>query len=308
MRASLSGRHTYLNSPIKKIRFTARALVWAWMAPQFSIVTPSFLQPQYLRLCSASVLDQADVTVEHLVQEGGGVGGLDGWCPCDPRVHLCVEPDSGMYDAVNRGFSKARGLILGHLNADEQYLPGALSTVWRVFEDNPNLDVIFGDVVLLNSQWIPVSYRRVILPNKLHTKRVHLGTMTCSAFFRRRLLERNLYYPTEWKTIGDAVLVLKWLKSGVTMRTIHRPLAAFVFTGANLGNSATAIEEGRRFAGQHKTNYWVGLAAQAQHRIRKLAAGAYLRRGVNIQIYLPDHHSNRMVLTAKSVGFTWPRQ
>jgi glycosyltransferase involved in cell wall biosynthesis len=278
------------------------------MAPQFSIVTPSFLQPQYLRLCSASVLDQGGVTVEHIIQEGGGVGGLDGWSPSDPRVHLCVEPDSGMYDAVNRGFSKARGLILGHLNADEQYLPGALSTVWQVFEDNPDLDVIFGDAVLLNSHWIPVSYRRVILPNKLHTKRVHLGTMTCSTFFRRRLLDKNLYYPTEWKTVGDAVLVLKWLKSGVTMQTIRHPLAAFVFTGANLGNSATATEEGRRFAGQHKTNYWIDLAAKAQHRILKLMAGAYRRRDINIQIYLPGHESNRTVVTAKSVGFSWPRQ
>jgi glycosyltransferase involved in cell wall biosynthesis len=294
--------------PDKKTRFAARALVWALMAPQFSIVTPSFLQPQYLRLCSASILDQGGVTVEHIVQEGGGIGGLDGWCPSDPRVHLYVETDSGMYDAVNRGFSKARGLILGHLNADEQYLPGVLSTVWQVFEDNPDLDVIFGDVVLLDSQWIPVSYRRVIMPKKLHTKRVHLGTMTCSTFFRRRLLDKNLYYPTEWKTVGDAVLVLKWLKSGVTMQTIHRPLAAFVFTGANLGNSVTAIEEGRRLAGQQKTNYWVSLAAQAQHRIRKLFAGAYRRRDVNIQIYLPGHELNRTVVTAKSVGFSWPRQ
>jgi glycosyltransferase involved in cell wall biosynthesis len=214
---------TNLDSLIKKTRFTPRALVSALVAPQFSIVTPSFLQPQYLRLCSASVLDQGGVTVEHIIQEGGGVGGLDGCWPSDPRVHLCAEPDSGMYDAVNRGFSKARGLILGHLNADEQYLPDTLSTVWQVFEDNPDLDVLFGDVVLLNSHWIPVSYRRVIMPNELHTKRVHLGTMTCSTFFRRRLLDKNLLYPTEWKTIGDAVLVLKWLKSGVTMQTIHRP-------------------------------------------------------------------------------------
>ena len=96
---------------------------------KFSIITPSFRNSSWLRLCVASIADQQGVELEHIVQDSCSDDGTQDWLPRDQRVQAFIEKDSGMYDAVNRGWRRARGDILAYLNCDEQYLPGALKTV-----------------------------------------------------------------------------------------------------------------------------------------------------------------------------------
>ena len=96
---------------------------------KFSIITPSFRNSQWLKLCIASVADQPGVELEHIVQDSCSDDGTQDWLPHDPRVKAFIEKDGGMYDAVNRGYRRATGDILAYLNCDEQYLPGALEIV-----------------------------------------------------------------------------------------------------------------------------------------------------------------------------------
>src|SRR5579859_3783100 len=114
----------------------------------FSIVTPSFRNSKWLKLCIASVADQEGVEFEHIVQDSCSDDGTQDWLPRDPRVRAFIEKDTGMYDAVNRGFRRAQGDILAYLNCDEQYLPGALPAVRQFFERHPEIDMVFGDVVV----------------------------------------------------------------------------------------------------------------------------------------------------------------
>src|ERR1700722_12182525 len=107
---------------------------------RFSVVTPSFKQSQWLKLCVASVADQG-VEHEHIVQDAGSDDGTLDWLPHDARVKAFIERDRGMYDAVNRGLRRAQGDILSYLNCDEQYLPGALPAVEKFFADHPHVDV-----------------------------------------------------------------------------------------------------------------------------------------------------------------------
>src|SRR5574339_629315 len=116
---------------------------------RFSVITPSFQNSTWLKLCVASVADQG-VAVEHIVQDAGSTDGTLDWLQTDPRVRLFVERDSGMYDAINRGLQRASGDVLAYLNCDEQYLPGALQSVTEFFVSHPSVDVVFGDFVVVN--------------------------------------------------------------------------------------------------------------------------------------------------------------
>src|SRR3954470_23928254 len=120
------------------------------MGMKVSIVTPSFRSSGWLKLCVESVADQAGVEVEHIVQDSKSDDGTQDWLPQDTRVKACIEKDSGMYDAVNRGWKKATGEIMAYLNCDEQYLPGALAAVEKTFSSNPETDVVFADTLVLN--------------------------------------------------------------------------------------------------------------------------------------------------------------
>src|SRR5262245_57026405 len=116
---------------------------------RFSVITPSFNPSPWLRLCVASVADQ-NVDVEHIVQDAGSSDGTLDWLRHDARVKVFIEQDRGMYDAVNRGLRRAKGEILGYLNCDEQYLPNCLQSVDDFFRTHPNVDVLFGDVVVVD--------------------------------------------------------------------------------------------------------------------------------------------------------------
>ncbi len=276
---------------------------------KFSIITPSLNQPDWLRLCVASVADQVEtgVAVEHIVQDAGSGAAVESLArERHDSLHLFVEKDAGMYDAVNRGLRRATGDICAYLNCDEQYLPGALAQVAAFFQANPTVDVVFADALLIDAAGNPISYRRAVLPQVLHTRLAHLGTLTCATFFRRALIERKLIFPEEWKVIGDGLWVLQLLKAKVRMAVLPKPLAVFTFTDNNLGQGQRAIAEGE--AWRRSLGWQVALRPWAilYHRWRKLWHGAYRWRLVTADLYTATAPGQRIRSRAR-LGWRWPK-
>jgi glycosyltransferase involved in cell wall biosynthesis len=114
--------------------------------PRITIVTPSYQQAGYLEECLRSVLLQNYPNLEYLVLDGGSTDGsarqIERYAP-----HLAFwqsRPDHGQADAINQGFARATGDILGWLNSDDFFLPGALVAVGRAFL-NGRADIVYGD-------------------------------------------------------------------------------------------------------------------------------------------------------------------
>ena len=108
----------------------------------FSIITPVLNGMTYLPRCVASVADQRDVTVEHIVADGGSTDGTVEWLKGQKDVRWISESDHGVYEAMNRGINLAKGDILLLLNSDEQLLPGSLKLAEEEFTRHPAADVI----------------------------------------------------------------------------------------------------------------------------------------------------------------------
>lgn len=272
---------------------------------RFSIITPSLNNGRWLKRCIASVADQQGVEMEHIVQDAGSTDGTQEWLRADPRVQAFVEKDEGMYDAINRGFRRASGDILAYLNCDEQYLPGALGKVQQFFATHPEIEMLFGDAILVDEHGAPLSYRRMVLPTRAHVRVVHLNTLTCATFFRRSLLERGHFFDCHWKVIGDAVWMDGLLRERTSMATVGEPLAAFTFTGANLAATDRGTEEMKAFRG----GAWKAAIApflSLHLRLRKWRAGAYSPHPVQYALFTEDHLENRQPFAHPNLGFGWP--
>lgn len=273
---------------------------------RFSIVTPSFRNSDWLKLCIASVADQAGVDVEHIVQDGGSDDGTQDWLPGDPRVRAFIEKDAGMYDAIDRGIGRATGEIVAYLNCDEQYLPGTLATVADYFDRHPDVDVVFGDAILVNDQGDALSYRRIVTPTAGHTRLDHLGTLSCAMFFRRGIVAEGFAFASAYRVIGDAVFVWSLLRAGKRMAALAEPLSVFTFTGSNLGQSAQgAAEEQRWRSGAGAAGSVLRPLVILQHRVRKWLAGAYRQRKVDYEIYTRSSPEKRVGRRA-TLGWHWP--
>ena len=253
--------------------------------------------------------DQEGVTVEHIIQDSCSDDGTQDWLPTDSRVTAFIETDEGMYDAINRGLQRATGEICGYLNCDEQYLPGALAKVSTFFNNHPKVDVLFGDVVLVNTRGEPLSYRRAVLPTRQHVRLSHLNTASCATFFRRRLTERGFHFDTGWKTIGDAVWIDNLLQHEIKMATLPAPLATFTFTGINLGATGLSDSEVQEWRGPLSVARKLRMIGVIfWHRIKKALAGAYRRRRVEIDTFTLESPDKRQHFVGEKVGFGWVSQ
>ena len=213
---------------------------------QFSIITPSLNPSDSLRLCLASVADQG-ANVEHLVQDAGSTDGTLDWLREDKRVDLVVGADDGMYDAINRGFKRAQGEIVAWLNCDEQYLPETLNRVAEFFDAHPRIDMVFGDVVLVDEKRRYLCHRRVEPPLLYHTWVCHLSTLSCAMFFRRRILhEANRFMDTTYRCGGDGEWMVRLLRAGIVAGSLGCFTSAFSLHSRNLSHSDRAREEWRR--------------------------------------------------------------
>ncbi len=114
--------------------------------PLVSIVTPSLNQGRFIRDTIESVLSQDYPRFEYRVMDGGSTDDtLDILMSYGDRLMWQSAPDLGQAAAVNSGFRLARGEILGWLNSDDTYEPGAVKAAAEYLVANPETAVVYGD-------------------------------------------------------------------------------------------------------------------------------------------------------------------
>jgi carbamoyltransferase len=204
---------------------------WTWKGsyPTISLVTPSFNQGHFIAETLDSVLSQRYPALEYVVQDGGSsdgttdvlrryAGRLAAWRS---------QPDKGQADAVNKGFEGTRGEVMAWLNSDDLLLPGALATVARYFAEHPDVDVVYGDRLLIDEEGREVG--RWILPG-------HDGSVLRwidfipqeTVFWRRRIwdaaggmVDDSFHFAMDWD------LLARFQAAGARFAHIPRFLGAF---------------------------------------------------------------------------------
>lgn len=181
--------------------------------PRFLIVTPVFNAGAFIDEAIASVLRQAlpDHRLHYHVQDGGSTDGtldrLRAWqrrmsdeshVPDGDRIvfTFASERDGGMYDALQRGFTRLAPRdqdILTWINSDDCLAQGALVTVAGVFRDVPDCEFLSGRTALLNEEGAVVMlgtatpYARDALAEGLHDGRTLPFIMQEGTFYSGRL-------------------------------------------------------------------------------------------------------------------------
>ena len=131
------------------------------MTTKISIVTPVYNGEKFIRQTIESVLSQAgDFYIDYIVINDGSTdnteniigeceqlwnsGAISKKCLGVSFRHW-LRPNKGQTPTINEGFRAAEGEILAWMNADDYYLPGTFAAVAKTFENNPDIDFVYGD-------------------------------------------------------------------------------------------------------------------------------------------------------------------
>jgi len=192
-----------------------------------SIITAALNCAETIEGCIRSVLEQTHPDVEHVIIDGGSTDGTVELVQKyeDRLAYWVSEPDSGVYDALNKGLRAASGDVIGTLGADDFYPDDrVIETVAGTF--GSGCDCCFGDIVYVDrrdatravryweaSGYAPGRFRVGWMPPHL-------------AFYAKRgLFERFGLYRTDLHLSGDYELMLRFLeKHRISARHVPRTL------------------------------------------------------------------------------------
>ena len=255
--------------------------------PLVTIVTPSFNQARYLRTSIESVLAQDYPHIEYVVIDGGSTdGSLEILKSYGDRVTWISGPDGGQADALNKGFERTEGAIVGWLNADDVYAPGAVATVVRAFDAHPQVGLVYGQGSIIDATGGLVGPFNEIEPFSLWRLLHGLDyILQPAAFFRRGLaagvgwLDTQLEFALDWdlwlKLAGAADVL--YLRESLAFSRVHE-------TAKTSTGGWRRVRELGRVTRAHTGSFWTpGVRLYALDTLATqltYASGRWLRRVV----------------------------
>lgn len=178
--------------------------------PLVTIITVVYNSAEHLAQAMESVLNQTYPLVEYIVIDGGSTdGSLDIIKRYESQLDYWIsERDKGIYDAMNKGVALARGAWIGFKNADDWFVPEAVSLASQLFAQQPA--VIYGNTLKV---WQQQPFEASLLTSNHHD----LPWRSCvdhrSAFLRADL-HKARPYDLRFRLAADYDLMLEWLQQG----------------------------------------------------------------------------------------------
>lgn len=195
-----------------------------------SVVTPSYGQGQFIRATIESVLNQPGVDVQYIVMDGGSKDAtVDILKSYGDRLRWVSERDRGQTDAINKGLRLADGDVVAYLNSDDIYLPGVLKKVVAVFEEHPDVDVVYGDFHAIDAQGALIDRIKTIPYDPAIL--LYDANYICqpASFYRHSLLKKIGGFDDSLRFLMDYEFFLRASKRGVKFHMIPEALAAIRF-------------------------------------------------------------------------------
>ena len=188
--------------------------------PEFSIITVTLNSEATLQRCIDSLKTQSDQDFEYIIIDGVSKDSTLQIVEANSEVidALVSEVDSGLYDAMNKGISIARGHYVGILNSDDEYLPETLSLVRRHTESNPDSQVIYGDLYMGEG----TGNKLIVELNEISTRMIPHPAVFVSLDTYQKYGKFN----TAYRVAADYELMLRLRSVGAKFLKVDSPLAA----------------------------------------------------------------------------------
>jgi glycosyltransferase involved in cell wall biosynthesis len=209
-------------------------------APLISVITVVYNGEDHIARTIESVIGQTYKQIEYIIIDGKSTDlTLDVIAGFEGVDLLLSEPDSGLYDAMNKGLKAASGAYVWFLNTGDQiYSKDTVELMVAGIEGLP--DIIYGGTMIIDENQNEIGDRRLSPPDKLTWRSFRQGMVVChqSLIVKRALapaynLNYRLSSDIDWairaaknadRTHNTRMILSRFLEGGLTEHNIKAGL------------------------------------------------------------------------------------
>jgi glycosyltransferase involved in cell wall biosynthesis len=198
---------------------------------KISIITVVYNGSKTLEQTIHSVLNQSYKNIEYIIIDGGSTDGtIDIVKKYEKDISLWIsEPDKGLYDAMNKGISYAKGELIGMINSDDWYQLDAVEIMVNEYLNNPNCTIFHGDRMNILESGEKKLYK--FNPSVFKFKYYGMTYNHPSMFISRKEYDEHLY-DTSYKSHSDYKFVLEaFMKKRDKLHYVNKTIANFRLGG-----------------------------------------------------------------------------
>jgi glycosyltransferase involved in cell wall biosynthesis len=199
--------------------------------PLVSIITPVLNRVDTIDEALTSVARQTYQPIEHLIVDGGSTDGtvraVERFAQRAPHVRWISEPDSGMYEAVEKGLGMATGDVIAYINSDDLYFPWSVEIAVRHLESG--CDFVYGDVAILTRGGVRSSFRLQFYPEFDARYYIHHGVLAQpTVFWTRAAMDSVGGFDVGRRLLGDVDYWTRAVVAGLRFCRVDDVLALMV--------------------------------------------------------------------------------
>lgn len=220
-----------------------------------SIITVSFNAAETIEQTILSVLNQPYENIEYIIIDGGSTDNTVNIIKkySDRIAYWVSEPDKGIYDAMNKGISKASGEIIGIINSDDWYAEDVFPLIMSKVNDNPECEIFYGNI-----HFVDKSGNKSIqyAPKKL--EKLYQGMLLYhpAVFVRASVYKKLGIFNCKYRVAADYDLMVRCYFNRIKFQYINNIIADMRTTGLSNQIALTGFKETKQIALGHGFHYY----------------------------------------------------
>ncbi len=226
---------------------------------KISIITVVYNNQSTIRQAIESVLNQSYSNIEYVIIDGNSkdntVSIIEEYK--NRLGYFISEPDKGLYDAMNKGIQACTGDIIGILNSDDLYQDlDVINDVMKQFNDDPKLDILYGDLVYVKSEdtnkivrnWKSKMYYEEFFENANVPPHPAL-------FVKSKVYNESGLFDLQYKLAADYELMLRiFKKHNFNSKYINRLIIKMRLGGATNQSFSNIVNQNKEILKSWKNN------------------------------------------------------
>ncbi|MFI3214069.1 MAG: glycosyltransferase family 2 protein [Eubacteriales bacterium] len=203
------------------------------LKPLLTYITVVYNRKETILNCMESIWKQSYDNIEYIIVDGASTDGtLEIILENKDKIDYFIsQPDTGIYNAMNKGVKLAKGELICFMNSDDACVEGAAEKVISIYNKTKS-NIICGNRILMQDgkELEEIDYPRYAIKKSVFH---YLQMYHQSTYATREVFEKTGYFKEEYSLLADWIWQSQSIDNGFDVCFVDDKLSKFSYDGAS---------------------------------------------------------------------------